>query len=288
MISPAPPGVRTAPPTGKRPLGRQAGFTMIELLVTIVIITLLIGLLLPAINSARKSAINARVRAEISSLETAIGAFKAKYGFEPPSQITIWTTTNDWNDHAYDKGYIRRMFPQYDFTNNPAGGSGFTSATTLNGEQCLVFFLGGMLRLYDPMDPTKGGTLVGFSKIPSRPFETSTSNREGPYFEFDTTRLNISGNAATYVPPFPSASQPYVYFSSYEGGGYTASDSSLCSPYTSAGGDFYKPNSFQIICAGADNEFGSATSFDPNNTSALDTAAGDNITNFHSGSLGGL
>ena len=68
---------------------KRAAFTLIELMVAISIIALLIGLLLPAFNGARRNARIAEVTTEIKSLENALAAFKAKYGTYPPSRIML-------------------------------------------------------------------------------------------------------------------------------------------------------------------------------------------------------
>src|SRR5688572_15597144 len=51
---------------------KRAAFTLIELMVAISIIALLIGLLLPAFNGARRNARIAEVTTEIKSLENAL------------------------------------------------------------------------------------------------------------------------------------------------------------------------------------------------------------------------
>jgi prepilin-type N-terminal cleavage/methylation domain-containing protein len=56
------------------------GFTLIELLVVIVIIAILVGMLLPAINMVRQQAKVASVQTEVTQIGTAFGAFKSKYG----------------------------------------------------------------------------------------------------------------------------------------------------------------------------------------------------------------
>ena len=65
------------------------GFTLIELLMVIVIIGVLMSLLLPAISSVRTLAKVTEVKVEIDNLASALADFKAKFGFYPPSRMTL-------------------------------------------------------------------------------------------------------------------------------------------------------------------------------------------------------
>jgi type II secretory pathway pseudopilin PulG len=62
---------------------------MIELLMVIVIISILLALLLPAVNSAMRTARNAAVSSEIAQLAQAMESFKSKYGDYPPSRVIL-------------------------------------------------------------------------------------------------------------------------------------------------------------------------------------------------------
>ena len=61
-------------------------FTLVELLVVIGIIAILAGLLLPALNSARKQAKRTKAKAEISALKVAVAQYKSTYGYLPVCQ----------------------------------------------------------------------------------------------------------------------------------------------------------------------------------------------------------
>ena len=80
----------------KRTSRLRGGFTLIELMVVIVIITILIGLLVPAVMGVRRTARDVEVRTDIAKLEDAIAKFKVTYGTEPPSQLTLYAAPADW------------------------------------------------------------------------------------------------------------------------------------------------------------------------------------------------
>jgi len=80
------------------------GFTLVELLVTIAIIAILAGILLPTVIKAFQKANSAKVRTELKSIETAIKAYVNEYSKlpikdadqgDPDIQIT---STNDLRD----------------------------------------------------------------------------------------------------------------------------------------------------------------------------------------------
>jgi prepilin-type N-terminal cleavage/methylation domain-containing protein len=185
------------------------GFTLIELLVVIVVLGILIALLLPAINSAVRTARNAQVLAEINQLSQALENFKAKYGDYPPSRVLLVESGNYTNfigsnaslssidSSSLGTGDItvgqlasrtlaafRKFWPkvQLSTNGNPSNyiqnqywydfnGNGMTDGPyILHGHECLVFFLGGI----PVFDQSSGGYgMTGFGKDPTNPFSNS-------------------------------------------------------------------------------------------------------------------
>ena len=316
----------------------RSGFTLIELMIVIVIIALLVGLVLPGVMSAFRTARVAEVRKDISDLETGITTFKQSFGIEPPSRITLYPAPADWTnpmnspENKRSLGLLRQMWPKFDFANcgGASNGTNFiltdqtgTAKVTLNGAECLVFFLGGII------DGSSGG-LVGFAKDPAHPFAQASgpgaiTNREGPFFTFKGARvsagnfngrlMNASGDPAfpEYKDPLPQQTKPYLYFSASTGSYATQGTNPLApismmnpwvnvdcfgimpnayyskfdkysSPQMSVP---YKPKGIQIISPGPDTNYGFGGLFDPDKVSALSLDDKDNITNFHPGRLGG-
>ncbi|MGH7975889.1 MAG: type II secretion system protein, partial [Limisphaerales bacterium] len=87
--------------TGNRwsQIKNYTAFTLIELLTVIAIIGVLAALLFPAFSAVKKHALINHAQAEMAQLETAIGSYKAAYGFYPPSNTNTfsdisWARTN--------------------------------------------------------------------------------------------------------------------------------------------------------------------------------------------------
>lgn len=67
---------------------RKRGFTLVELLTVLAIITMLIGLMVPSLNMVRQVAKETKQRAQLTIIETALTAFRNDYGDYPPSNWT--------------------------------------------------------------------------------------------------------------------------------------------------------------------------------------------------------
>lgn len=280
---------------------RRSGFTLIELLVVITIIAILVGLILPAIFSARTRAQVTAVSTEIKQLEQAIGSFRTRFGVDPPSSLTIPTAVTGWS--AEDRQKITRIWGQFNFATLGGFPGGYPSSPVyLNGAECLVFFLGGI-----NSNPGGETTLIGFSKNPATPWSSSGGNRDEPFFnQFDAGRLvDVDGdNVPEFVDSLPGQKIPYMFLSS-QGKSYTktnnaseqddfdvhggpSNSSDMSQIYLKADNQTAQnPGGFQIISPGLDGLYGVGGMLDEDGSqiTGLRTTEADNITNFSGGAL---
>jgi general secretion pathway protein G len=330
----------------RHPAETRPGFTLVEMMVVLAIIIVLVSLIAGAVLQFTKVGPQVQAQYEISHLNQAIENFKQKYGVYPPSKIFLANTTTDYQNAAaaYTKvgdsasaqvvsnspAFLQRIFPKLDWTGASGtidwtGGLGnqFKGAM-LEGDQCLVFFLGGI--------QTSSGvkSCLGFAANAKNPTLMS-GPRYDPLYEFPSTRLAFpilmtqNGNVQRTTPfgnkinPFfiytdpYGTGMPYIYFSSYfSRNGYLNgnplnnecpsltspglnnaqtppwSSPVVINPYFEAANPvrFLNPNTFQIITAGADGDFGPGGLWNPGQQ-PVDPFTRDNQSNFNNGGLMG-
>jgi type II secretory pathway pseudopilin PulG len=270
---------------------RRGGFTLVEMLVVIFIIILLVGLLLPAVQKARDSATRARCKNEIAGLGTAIENFKATYDVKyVPSAFVL---SNNYNNppanggpaYVESRDFFSKVWPkasQNGVTNTPQP-IGFDapngSAVFLDGNQTLVFFLGGIPAANNKFSPGWAGDRSGFLNSAQNPFNIPAATpfgmaqpvpaanlAKGNFFDFDPKRVNADGHFLDVY------GQPYYYFSSKFGndydrwgifrpilnpgntpGGFTDMGGyGWMNPHVGIDGKFVNPSGYQIVSAGKD------------------------------------
>ena len=302
------------------PRSRRA-FTLIELLVVISIIAILMGLTTAAVQRVRIAGKRATVSNEIGQMGSSLANLQRDRGNTPiPSVIVLREKMNYDSNNAVEvasANFLKQFWPQIPLTVSPGGSTpafppgnmvGATPpqginwngdntisnvAWTLEGDQCLVFFLGGI--------PNPTGGTSGFGKNPRDP--SDASGFAPVLFEFPANRLVKSSNPAgaagfySFVDPF--GTQPYAYFSSYgrKNGYYPYAGAPInfrdCqtltgvgfSPYQDTATSAFQPTGFQIVCAGADKDFGVGGLIQTGGVQGSPTS--DNITNFFAGQLSG-
>jgi prepilin-type N-terminal cleavage/methylation domain-containing protein len=295
---------------------QRPGFTLVEILVVIAIIAVLISLVSAAVIRLLSRGPQLSTQNDIAQLAIGVQNFKNVYKVFPPSKLLLSNNSNDYALATPDDGYNQlrqdslnffyKLAPQFDWTSGidwSGGNPTFLAngkAIILEGDQCLVFCLGGI--------PTADASNVtGFSTNSRNPTALG-GDRKGPFFTFQGgNRLflrgtDVAGNGNSAFPSYTDAydlGQPYVYFSSYnKDNGYNryANLGSDCAslgiaPYFQSAGPpviYYNRATFQIVSAGADAQFGPGGFRDPGGASvAGDTngASNDNLANFNEGAL---
>ena len=263
----------------------RAAFTLIELLVVISIVAILSALLLGGIQSATVAVANTKAANELNSLSTGLAQFHSEFGMYPPSSIVLYEVAANWSGDVRSTALIRKYWPDFNFAvDRDINGDGDKSDTlTLDGRECLVFFLGGM---------SKNGGAIGFAKNPANPFSRTGSNRVGPFHEFVNNRFvdTDSDKMSEYVDTYSGQTTPILYLSSYDGRGYRAADAAPFlsnGPYLqgSATGTPWKSKTYQLISPGQDTLYGTGGWYDPDGNDAISDDDKDNLTNFSSGRL---
>jgi prepilin-type N-terminal cleavage/methylation domain-containing protein len=278
-----------------RRLGPRAprGFTLVELLAVIAIIGILAAILLVAIVPVLSKGPEVMTTSDLRQLTVALNNFKGKYGFFPPSQITLSANVNNIDPTSLT--YLNGMWPRLGWTDQTISldwaGTGLARKTLmqpdhvyhLEGDQCLVFFLGGIPDRHVP-------GCLGFSSNPKNPTDFSAGSKVS-FHQFDSSRLFARNGSFFYsfVDPW-STGKPYVFFSSGKHG-YSNTDSHLIpsGPYYEMGTNpprYWNANSFQLISAGKNGLYGPGGAWSPATATSIHTEGTDDQSNFYDAKLG--
>jgi type II secretory pathway pseudopilin PulG len=137
---------------------KKRAFTIVELLTVMSIIVILIGLLVPALNKARRFATYVKQKAQLHSMDAAIELFHNEYGSYPPSD-------------GMDK--------KLNGTPTPYCGA-MKLAEALMGQDLLGFHANSVFRA-DGMDVS--GTIQLY---PAAPSPQNLRSRKGPYLSAES------------------------------------------------------------------------------------------------------
>ena len=171
---------------------RVAAFTIIELLVVIAIISILAGLLLPAIGRARDLARLTRTKNNMQSIQTACAVYMTVYTELPVEQAlppdSVIDTGADWGGFRADvlatlivKGYIdgrQKNFSSAQLTASIAGISGYSSNYTIGIGSPGSLIAGDHTLLEIVRDPSYDSTRPRCSYIASG---SGQENWQGPF-----------------------------------------------------------------------------------------------------------
>lgn len=264
----------------------RPGFTLIEVLIVIAIIGVLVGLLIPAVNIARRSVQQSAIAFEVEALANAIEQYKNKFGDYPP----------DGSDLNVFRRHFKKAFPNMvdsEFAAlQPPYSAANNGGAVMDPSEALVFCLGGF-----SSDPTHPFTGLGGPLVAAGAVYQYNADRTNAFYEFKPQQLSIEardvnnvlltisvdeemlyGATATndLMPVYYSGGgrqAPFVYFDSrtYRVNSYAPTalvDAGALTPYkseqrntnaTSTPTDAYRfmnERSFQIISAGLDDSYG--------------------------------
>ena len=137
-------------PAGAGPRRRAAGFTLVELLAVIAIITLLAGLLVPTLAAVHAAALRAQTRVQFSQWSAAVEQFRQEYGVYPGLGVDGRLAT------AADAVQFARTLGG----RNP-DGTAVASAADLNGNLKRLAFCA--LTPHDLLDPDRPAGVPDYS-----------------------------------------------------------------------------------------------------------------------------
>ncbi len=96
------------------PLRHQAGFTLIEIMVVVVILGILAGIVVPRLLGEPEKARRTKAEVQIRGLEQALASFKLDNGFFPSTEQELKALvekprTGKTPNHYRSKGYIKKI-----------------------------------------------------------------------------------------------------------------------------------------------------------------------------------
>ena len=280
---------------------RNSAFTLVELLVVIAIIGILASLAAVGVMKVLERSKMVAARIEVSQLEAAVSAAKLDLGNldSLPSRICLANSvTNFQSPTSLGAGdnvalrlatweIIKKAFGKtITGTGTPPvfnwrGVGNTPTVLILEGMDAYVFWLGGI---------PENGRFTGFASSRSDPTlsESSVSKRKGPYYDFDTTRINGSF-ASGKVGYNNSYGGAYAYISNSEYAFFTGSPlGGILSPYRTSSAttasSYYNAKTFQLISSGQDQSFGPGGVYNP--PFSIGTPGYDDLSNFSSTQLG--
>ncbi len=170
---------------------RESGFTLLELLITLVILAMLATLTLVGVRAARKSAQAAIVKTQILQLSIALDNYKTKVGEYPP---------DDFSDIGALYRHIKMRWPRSKYTMDDVN-TFFSNPSFDSYNNSLIFWLGGLF---------EGKELKGFYLSPTDPLGMSpgSNQREDAFYEFPEKSIQFDGD----VPAYIVQDAPIIYF----------------------------------------------------------------------------
>ncbi len=278
---------------------RHLGFTLVEILVAVTVLSILAGMLVvglfPMMNRAKEMAITV----EMKNIEQGIEMFKSKYGFYPPSFKQFYgpTMTSDVQRVALMRQYINRISPNHSEDVATWWNTVGQHIDYRRGED-LVFWLTGLFK--NKQYPLTRDNLIrpAFGVVPSDNNFTQSAmvaaDDRDIFYDFKSERLSWDPARQLVVSyhqdtDFQPGSTNFFYVDSFSYSLFAANEK--FGPWfktTPAGIEFMNARSFQLTAPGLDKKYSEANATErPGglNVKQLPLADYDNITNFAEGRL---
>jgi len=169
---------------------RQYGFTLVELLVVIAIIGVLVGLLLPAIQSAREAARASQCKNNLHQLSLAVLNFESARNHLPPgAEVDLQTATTANNGSWGVHGRILPYLEQASLYSEVNLSEGWDFQEAINGLKIPIFACPSDPREDEIRHPGKGKVSL---------YPTTYGFNYGTWFVFDPT--TAAGGDGVFYP----------------------------------------------------------------------------------------
>ncbi|MHC5163191.1 MAG: type II secretion system protein [Planctomycetota bacterium] len=159
---------------------KRWGFTLVELLTTLAVIGVLLGLLIPALNQVTKKATQVKQKAQFHAIGNALEAFRNDYGDYPPSAYNPLITTDIATaSHNLAEALVGR------------DGLGFHPASQFRGD--------GLADVNGDGTPDiiYGDPSTYVAQTPAQ----NLASRKGPYLELESANaVKLSSIAPAFIP----------------------------------------------------------------------------------------
>ena len=203
--------MKKAESTAKTRMHRKAHFTLIELLVVIAIIAILAGMLLPALNTARKKARSTDCLTHLRSIGTMVAMYWDDYKNGIPSAMAYNLDGRGWASLLYEL-YIGRKVMK------------FSSAYNKNN-----------------MHPILRGTIFACTEMSQKNPNRTNSNSGSYTYHGDATCKNINKSPWTFSTSYPKVTpfraknaNKFIFMVDSNGSGTITSTSTTIRPGESA------------------------------------------------------